>query len=115
MMGMYSGGLPVGMGLLHFLFCLAFLIGLVLFVVWLVQVLNKKKQLLGWAIGLLVIGIIGVLLTFQFLGFGMMRGFGNNSYQSMIDHMSDEEHDEFTTADEFREHMLEEMQEHMGF
>lgn len=106
MMNSFSGGMLGGLWLLHILFCLGFFIGLVLFVVWLVQYLSKKKQLLIWAVALLGVGILGMVLTFQGHTFGRI-----GAYQ----HMLGEEHEEFNSVEEFREHMLEEMEEHMGF
>lgn len=115
MMNVFSGGLPGGMWLLHILFDLTFLIGLVLFMVWLVQYLLKKKQLLTWAMVLLIIGIIGMVLTFRWNMFGMM-GYGNQfGLSGMYQHMLDEDHEDISSPEEFRDHMLEEMQEHMGF
>lgn len=115
MMNSFSGSMPGGLWLLHILFDLVFLIGLALFVVWLVQFLLKKKQLLTWAIVLLIVGILGILLTFQGKMFGI-KGFGNQMELSgMYQHMLEEEHEEIASPEEFREHMLEEMQEHMGF
>ena len=111
---MFPDGMPGGMWLLHILFCLLFLIGLVLFIVWLVQFLMKKKSLLTWAITLLVIGVIGMFLTFQFIGFGMMRSWNKGDFQGMYQYMLDDEHSDFSTPEEFREHMIEEMEEDMG-
>lgn len=114
MMNMFSGVIPGGMWLFHILFCLVFLIGLSLFLVWLVQFLLKKNQLLTWAIILLIVGIIGLLSTFQGSMFAI-RGYGSQfGLTEMYQHMLDDEHDEFNTPEEFRDHMLEEMQEHMG-
>lgn len=48
------------------LFMLAFLIGLIFFVVWALRALDKK-QLKKWAVWLLVIGLVGTLL-FSFVG-----------------------------------------------
>ena len=57
----------------HKLFVLAFLLGLLFFIVWALRNL-KKDQLKKWAVTLLVIGILGCLLTMFFGGFGY-KGF----------------------------------------
>lgn len=115
MMNAFSGGMSGGIWSLHILFCLGFFIGLVLFVVWLVQFLLKKKQLLIWAVVLLVIGILGMLLTFPGHMFDK-RGYGDKfGLSGMYQHMLEEEHEDINSPEEFREHMLEEMEEHMGF
>lgn len=114
MMNIFSGGFPSGIWILHILFNLLFVIGFVLFLVWLVQYLNKKQQLITWAIILLTISIVGILLTFQGSMFNMM-GFNTPfGFQGMYQHMFDEDHEEITSPDEFRQHMIEEMEEHMG-
>lgn len=105
MMNAFSGDMLGVVWVLHGLFCLGFFIGLVLFVVWLTRFLLKKKQLLLWAIVLLVVGVLGMVLTFQGHTFGKA---------GMYQYMLDEEHEEFNSPEEFREHMLEEMEERMG-
>ena len=57
----------------HKLFILAFLLGLLFFIVWALRNL-KKDRLKKWAVTLLVIGILGCLLTMFFGGFGY-KGF----------------------------------------
>ena len=42
------------------LFCLAFFLGVVFFIVWVVRTLDKK-QLKKWVIGLLVVGLLGMI------------------------------------------------------
>lgn len=44
-----------------------------------------------------------------------MMGFNTPfGFQGMYQHMFDEDHEEITSPDEFRQHMIEEMEEHMG-
>jgi len=54
---------------LHKLFALAFLLGLIFFVVWVLRNV-KKDKLKKLSIILLVIGILGCLITMSFGGFG---------------------------------------------
>ncbi len=65
---------------LHKLFALAFLLGLLFFIVWALRNL-KKNDLKKWAVTLLVIGILGCLTTMLFGGFkGYKDGKGYKSY-----------------------------------
>lgn len=113
MMGTFAGGGAGLLWVLHFLFCLAFLIGLILFIVWIVNVLSKKKQLLPWALGLLAVGIIGILLTCQYVGYGMMKTFKNYDFGSKAEGMMLEQNMEFGTPEDM---MMQEtgMTEEMG-
>ena len=54
-------GFGVGFGLLH-LFCLIFALGIVLFIVWAVKVLDKKR-LHKWVVSFLVVGLLGMVLS----------------------------------------------------
>lgn len=73
----------VGMGNLafwhhvHWIFILSLLTGLIMFVGWALKNL-KGKRLGNWAVTLIVIGVLGMLLTSSFGGFGYGRssGFG---------------------------------------
>ena len=56
---------------LHKLLALAFLLGLLFFIVWALRTL-KKDQLKKWALALLVVGLVGCVLTVSFGG-----GFGH--------------------------------------
>jgi fatty acid desaturase len=100
----------------HWLFGLALVLGAILFVVWAVRALNKKS-LATWAAWLLIVGALGTILT---SGWGMsgvwsgMHGYGSVNWQGMGQHMMDDDHAELGTAEEWQEHMLEEMKEHMG-
>lgn len=49
------------------LFCLIFLLGIILFLVWATRTLNKK-QLKKWVIGLLVVGLLGIIGSSYFMG-----------------------------------------------
>jgi glucan phosphoethanolaminetransferase (alkaline phosphatase superfamily) len=53
--------------LLMKLFCLLFVLGVILFLVWAVRMLDKK-QLKKWVIGLLVVGILGMVGSSLFMG-----------------------------------------------
>ncbi|MCA9373999.1 hypothetical protein KC725_02455 [Candidatus Peregrinibacteria bacterium] len=96
---------------IHIIFAVTALVGTILFIYWATKHLDKKK-LTSWIIGLLAVGIIGMLLTSAYgwnaMGDHMMHG-----------HMYDEhlanEHmeDETLSPDQWRQHMLEEMNEHM--
>lgn len=92
-------------GLAHFVFLLSLVIGVVLLIVWIVKSLDKK-QLLPWAIGLTIIGILGMLLTISLVGgpgkFGMMNFRDDPNFQSMFEHMEEEmeEHMELDTFSE---------------
>lgn len=96
----------------HKLFALAFLIGLIFFITWALKNL-KKDELKNWAITLLIIGIVGLLLTVSFGGFGHRNfkgfngGFGYGMMGSgMFNCMQDEE---------CHEEMEESMHKAMGF
>ncbi len=50
----------IGVGFLFVkFFCLLFLLGIILFLVWAIRTLDKK-QLKKWVIGLLVVGLLGM-------------------------------------------------------
>lgn len=110
----------------HLLFGTVLVLGVVLFVAWALRSLDKKG--LGqWALWLLIIGALGVLLTSQF-GFGgllfgggggmmggmMGGGFRQVNWQEMAKDMITEDHSDLTTPEQWRDHMFEEMREHMG-
>lgn len=65
---------------LHGLFCLALVMGLVLFTVWLIKTLNVK-QLLTWGLILIVAGVFGIMISGMGLGgsYGF-RGMMNPAY-----------------------------------
>lgn len=111
--------LPIGWHV-HIVFVTLVLLGLILFLRWAFLALDKKS-LINWIIWLLVVGVIGVFLTsgwgvsgtrYMFSGGhhggtgGMMGSFGNTFEKSSAD---------FDNPDEWRDYMLEEMAEHMGF
>ena len=48
------------------LFCLIFLLGIILFLVWAIRTLDKK-QLKNWVIGLLVVGLLGIIGSSYFM------------------------------------------------
>lgn len=74
-----SGGFLIAM-VLHKLFAIAFLVGLLFFILWGLRNL-KKDQLKKWAVKLMVIGLLGGLLAGAFSGFGH-RGFkGHKEYK----------------------------------
>lgn len=113
MMNGFTGGILDGFFIFHAFFNLVFLLGFILFAVWLVQFLLKKKQILLWAGVFLIFGILGLFFTFRGGTSGMM--FGNQySLNEMFEHMLDDEHEEIDSPEDFRDHMIEEMREHMG-
>lgn len=63
-----SGGFLFAM-VLHKLFALAFMLGLLFFIFWALRNL-KKNELKKWAVKLMVIGLLGVLVASAFGGFG---------------------------------------------
>lgn len=109
----------------HALFGVVLFLGVVLFIVWAFRALDKKA-LSTWMLWLLIVGALGVLLTSQF-GFGgfgiwggrggMMggtSGFQQVNWQEMAKDMMSDDHSDLTTPEQWRDHMFEEMQEHMG-
>ncbi|MBW2977960.1 hypothetical protein KY331_03890 [Candidatus Woesearchaeota archaeon] len=68
---------------LHKLFALAFLLGLIFFVVWALRNL-KKNQLKKLSITLLVIGIVGCLLITALGGFGLKTKRGLDKFHPGI-------------------------------
>ena len=75
----------------HKLFILAFLLGLLFFIVWALRNL-KKDQLKKWAVTLLVIGILGCLLTTLFGDFGYKGKLGlGKMHPGMWQCMKDDE------------------------
>ncbi len=109
MMGMTGIGFTPFNWFIHVFFLIVFLVGLVLFIVWAVRTI-KKDKLLPWAIGLLILGILGGSFTMQW---GMMNSWNNVNWQNMAQHMRDEDHSDLTAPEEWQEHMLEEMSEYM--
>ena len=118
----YSNSLSgIGIGFhLHFIFGGVLILGLIFLVIWANKVLDKK-DLKTWTIWLIVIGLVGTLLTGHWGMNGwssmMHRGFSANNvdWREMADHMNEEDHEEINTPEEWKEHMIEEMGEHMGF
>ena len=107
--------LPFGWHL-HVLFLVAILLGLILFLRWAFLALDKKS-LMGWILWFLVIGLLGMFLTsgWGFQGMQAMHGSGQYGSDGFWSHMLQEDHEDIETAEQWREHMLEEMEEHMGF
>lgn len=104
--------LPLGWHI-HWIFISISVIGVVLFLRWAFMVLDKK-EIKNWSALLIVIGVLGMLLTSVWGVEGMKYVHGNTSNSFwMMEHMMDEDHD-FDSIEEWREHMLEEMEEHMG-
>lgn len=68
-----SGGFLIAI-VLHKLFALAFLLGLLFFIFWALRNL-KKDQLKKWAVKLMVIGLLGGLLA------GALGGFGHKGFK----------------------------------
>lgn len=69
-----SGGFLIAI-VLHKLFALAFMLGLLFFIFWALRNL-KKDQLKKWAVKLMVIGLLGGLLAGAFSG-----GFGHRKFK----------------------------------
>lgn len=71
------------------LFCLAFFLGVVLFVVWAAKL--DKKTLKKWFVSLLVIGAAGILvaslLMMQFGGYKDWKGWKLDKYGEMVEMM----------------------------
>lgn len=65
---------------LHAFFGLVLLVGVILFIAWALKALDKKS-LMKLAVGLVVVGAIGALLTVRFSLFGIatMMGGGNEN------------------------------------
>lgn len=113
MMWSNSNWLQIGLSV-HLFFMTVFLVGVIFFVAWAIRALSKE-QLKNWAIWALAIGFIGLLVTMM-LGFGGRTGvYGFEGEEWLNMHLMDEEHEELSSLDDWREHMLEEMEEHMGF
>lgn len=106
--------LPFGWHL-HWIFIGLLIIGAILFVRWAFISLSKE-QVKDWAIWLIIIGTLGMVLTsnWGFEGMRYMHSSFNNNSNWMTTHMFDDEYKNFNTPEEWREHMLEEMEEHMG-
>lgn len=97
----------------HWLFCVIFIIGLALLVVWLARYLIKTKQLVLWGVVLTIVGFLGLIFTWSGFGYGMMGNFNQLNLQDMYQHMMDVEFDSNGTSEDFREHMLEEMADYL--
>jgi hypothetical protein len=102
---------------IHWIFWATLLIGVVLFILWANKGLDAKK-LASWATWAIIIGLIGTLLTGGMWSsgrYGMHGGFSKNiNWQTMGQHMQEDDHSDLSTPEEWQEHMLEEMKEHMG-
>jgi phosphoglycerol transferase MdoB-like AlkP superfamily enzyme len=111
MMNSFSS-LPFGWHI-HWIFISISVIGVVLFIRWAFVALDKNS-LKNWSALLIIVGVLGMLLTGLWGLEGMQYMHSGNSNSSwMMEHMMDEDHD-FESNEEWREHMLEEMEEHMG-
>jgi hypothetical protein len=102
---------------MQWLFCGTLIIGAVLFLLWANKALDAKK--LGtWATWAIIIGLIGTLLTGGMWSggwSGMHGGFSRNiDWQVMGLHMQEDDHSELSTAQEWQDHMWEEMKGHMN-
>ena len=99
----------------HWIFIGLLIVGAVLFVRWAFLALSKD-QVKTWAIWLIIIGALGMVLTANWGLEGMryMHGSYNNTGYWMMGHMFDDEYQNFDTPEEWRDHMLDEMEEHMG-
>ncbi len=58
-------GFGLAFGFFH-LFCLSFILGVILFLVWAIRTLDKK-QLKKWVVGLLVVGLLGMSISALFV------------------------------------------------
>ena len=75
--------------------CLAFVLGIILFLVWAIRTL-KKKDLRKWVVGLIVAGILGMIVSALIVGssgmwekdgmWGMHKMWGNDVNESKMEY-----------------------------
>lgn len=69
---------------LHSFFAALLLIGIVLLIIWMAKNL-KKGELMGWAIILLVVGLLGAVLTMRSSMLGWKYMMDSDEVENMMD------------------------------
>lgn len=101
----------------HLFFGLLILTGLIFLFIWAAENL-KPQDLTKWAAILIIVGLLGTLLTanWGFRGMRSMMNFNDDDrFEEMIEYVEGTDTKKFKNQDEFREDMLDRMEEMMDF